>query len=153
MSQKDSSDEEWNEKIIKENNRISIDNILNSEPFKLAIQSTILSMKNLFQSGKSSLTNKINITHKSKHISNNSSFDEINIEEKKDGVETDITESKKNIIDDGHKNKETEKKAHLNNKNSENIKPNDLDKYCLFFYEDEEKNKKFYSFHSDHENK
>lgn len=57
------------------------------------------------------------------------------------------------MIDDGHKNKETEKKAHLNNKNSENIKPNDLDKYCLFFYEDEEKNKKFYSFHSDHENK
>ena len=111
MSQKDSSDEEWNEKIIKENNRISIDNKLNSEPFKLAIQSTILSMKNLFQSGKSSLTNKINITHKSKHISNNSSFDEINIEEKKDGVETDITESKKNIIDDGHKNKETEKKS------------------------------------------
>ena len=82
-------------KIIKENNHISIDNIVNSEPFKLAIQPTILTMKNLFQSGKSSLTNKINITQKPKHISNNPSFDEINIEEKKDGVETDITESKK----------------------------------------------------------
>ena len=59
MSQGNTSDEECNENIIEENNKITIDKIVKSKPFKVAIEPTIISMKNLFQSGKTSLINKI----------------------------------------------------------------------------------------------
>ena len=60
MSQGNTSDEECNENIIEENNKITIDKIVKSKPFKVAIESKILSMKNLFQSSKTSFINKNN---------------------------------------------------------------------------------------------
>ena len=156
MSQNNSSDEECNENIIKENNKLSIDNLVNSKPFKKVLHSTILSMKNLFQSGKTSLTNKNNIIHKPKNESNNSSFDEEFLEEMKGIVDEDIIAQKKNKTDIRNKNIKTEKKANVIKKTEENKndnKSNDLDKYCLFLHEDEEKNKKIYTFHRDHGNK
>jgi hypothetical protein len=84
MSKGNLSDEECNENIIEENNKITIDKIVKSKPFKVANESTIISMKNIFQSGKTSLINKNNIAHKGKPESNNSSLDEEIIENLKE---------------------------------------------------------------------
>ena len=65
-------------------------------------------MKNLFQSGKTSLINKNNIAHKRKPESNNSSLDEEIIEKLKESEVKDIIKSKKNS--DFLKNKSIENK-------------------------------------------
>ena len=43
-----SSDEECEDYIIEANNQLEINKIVKSQPFKKEIESTILSMKNLF---------------------------------------------------------------------------------------------------------
>ena len=47
-----SINEECEDNIIEANNQIEINKMIKSQPFKKAIESTILSMKKLFQSGK-----------------------------------------------------------------------------------------------------
>ena len=84
MSKGNLSDEECNENIIEENNKITIDKIVKSKSFKVANESTIISMKNIFQSSKTSLINKNNITHKRKPESNKSSLDKEIIENPKE---------------------------------------------------------------------
>ena len=61
---------------IKENNELSIDNLVNSKQFKFVFQSIVISMKNLILSGKFSLSDKIHINQYQKKVWNNSGYDE-----------------------------------------------------------------------------
>ena len=109
-------------------------------------------MNNLHQSEKTSLKNE-NIFHKRKFDPKNSSFDEEFLENIKDLSNEDIIPSKHNKINNNDKNFNIKNKTNKEKiQNKKDNKTKEPDKYCLFLYEDEEKNKKIYSFHRNHWN-